>query len=265
MRISYACISHIGNVRRLNQDNFICDGRFMETDDNGIVFPLTGVCSLKAPALFGVFDGMGGEERGEVAASIAAKGAAGIKLGKDAASDLLEFCQKANQSICDYAEENDLFSTGTTAAMLAFTRDGITLCNIGDSKIFRFRRGPLEQLSQDHVDVAPFGKKPPLLQNLGIPPDEMTITPYVARERYRNGDVYLICSDGLTDMVTAGEMTQVLASKGVEEAVGELLQRALSNGGRDNISIILCQVRRGGGWFGKHRHRNKREGGVGDG
>lgn len=252
--VFYACVSHIGNVRGLNQDNFICDGHFMEPDGQSIPFPLTGVSASKPPSLFGVFDGMGGEEQGEVAAGIAAKSAAGVTLGGDVASDLLEFCQRANRSICDYARANDLFAMGTTAALLAFAKDGITLCNIGDSKIFRYSGGRLEQISRDHVDIAPFGNKPPLLQNLGIPPDEMVIEPYVARGAYRDGDRYLICSDGLTDMVAAEEIAQVLASHTTEAgAVGELLQRALSNGGRDNISIILCRVRRRPGWFGRWR------------
>ena len=253
--ISYACVSHIGNARSLNQDNFICDGYFMELDDENISFPLTGVTSSKLPSLFGVFDGLGGEERGEMAASIAARSAAAVKLGRDAASELLAFCQKANESICHYAEENGIFSMGTTAAMLAFTKKEITLCNIGDSKVFRFSTGQLEQLSRDHVDVALFGKKPPLLQNLGIPPEEMVIEPYVARGAYRDGDLYLICSDGLTDMVDTEEIAQVLAENELETAVGELLQRALSNGGRDNVSIILCKVQRAPGWFGKHKLR----------
>ena len=70
---------------------------------------------------------------------------------------------------------------GTTAAILAFTGNGVTLCNIGDSKIFRFCDGELEQISKDHVTVAAYGVKPPLSQNLGISPTELIIDPYLAQ------------------------------------------------------------------------------------
>lgn len=251
--ILYACVSHIGRIRRMNQDNFICGGRYMETGGDDIAFPLCGIKSSKDPSVFGVFDGMGGEERGEVASYIAAKDAAAIELGKDAAAALSRFCQKANADICGYADENELSAMGTTAAMLAFTSGGITLCNIGDSKIFRFCGGVLEQISKDHVSVAAFGVKPPLFQNLGIPPTELIIDPYLAQGAYHDGDVYLICSDGLTDMVTTGEIAQILASASVEKACAELLETALSHGGRDNITMILCRIERESGWFFKRK------------
>ena len=253
--ILYSCISHIGKIRRINQDNFICGGRFIEPNDSDMDFPLCGIKSSKGSSVFGIFDGMGGEERGEVASYIAAKDAAALTIGKDAVSALSLFCQRANADICDYADKNDISSMGTTAAMLAFTDSGITLCNIGDSKIFRFCGGVLEQISKDHVSVAAFGVKPPLSQNLGIPPTELVIDPYLAQGAYNDGDVYLICSDGLTDMVPTEEISKVLASKPVEDACRELLGKALANGGRDNITMILCRIERESRWFFKRKRR----------
>lgn len=258
--ISYWCTSHIGNVRSTNQDNFICDGRFMDINDGTITFPLCGTRVSKDHSVFGIFDGMGGEECGEVASYIAARDASAMEVGKDPLTAFSQFCQKANTDICNYASENGISAMGTTAAMLAFTTKGITLCNIGDSKIFRFCNGLLEQISEDHLAVAAFGVKPPLSQNLGIPPTELIIDPYLAQGFYSPGDIYLICSDGLTDMVTTEEITGILCAKPADEATGELLNKALENGGRDNISIILCKIERKSGWFfSRMRQPEKKE------
>lgn len=196
---------------------------------------------------------MGGEERGEVASYIAAKNAAALEIGKDAVTDLSKFCNKTNIDICNYASENEVSAMGTTAAMLAFTDRGITLCNIGDSRIFRFCDGVLEQISTDHITTAAFGVKPPLSQNLGIPPTELIIEPYFAQGLYNDGDIYLICSDGLTDMVTTEQIAEVLASKSIGETCTELLEKALANGGRDNTTIILCKIERASGWLFKRK------------
>jgi len=218
-KIHYSCLSHIGNIRRINQDNFICDGHYLDTGDAPMILPLCGTKNSDDMSVFGIFDGMGGEECGEVAAFIASKTASNIKIGRDAATDLSQFCYKANKDICNYAVLNNISAMGTTAAMLAFTEKEIVLCNIGDSKIFRFCDGTLEQISKDHVSVSVFGTKPPLSQNLGIPPSELVIDPYLARGVYNNGDVYLMCSDGLTDMVSVKEITDVLISAPINEAV----------------------------------------------
>ncbi len=249
--IQYTCVSHIGNVRKMNQDNFICNKLYMEAVGKNIQLPLFGVKSTDTPLLFGVFDGMGGEECGEIAAYIAAKNASSLEIGKDVVSDLEQFCKKTNADICEYAESNMIPAMGTTAAMLAFTCKDITLCNIGDSKIFRFCDGVLEQISKDHVASTAFGMKPPLSQNLGIPPTELVIEPYFSKGLYNNNDVYIICSDGLTDMVTIEETQEVLNTKPVEEATQELLERALRNGGRDNITIIICKIKREPQWLSK--------------
>lgn len=257
--ILYRCVSHIGNIRSINQDNFICDGHYMETNDENLTFPLCGMKSSKAPSVFGIFDGMGGEECGEVASRIAAKNAVSLVIEKDVIAALSQFCQNANIDICDYANKNEISAMGTTAALLAFTDNGVTLCNIGDSKIFRFCDGVLEQISKDHVTVAAFGVKPPLSQNLGIPPIELIIDPYLAQGAYNDGDVYLICSDGLTDMVTTDEIAEILALGPFEEACTELLKKALSNGGRDNITIILCKIERESRYFFKRKRQTKRK------
>lgn len=259
-KIHYSCLSHIGNIRSINQDNFICDERYINLGDMPIEFPLCGTKTSKNISVFGIFDGMGGEECGEFASYIASKAASNIEIGKDAIADLSQFCHKANNDICDYAAMHEISAMGTTVAMLVFTEREVVLCNIGDSKIFRLCNGTLEQISMDHVTVSAFGVKPPLSQNLGIPPNELVIDPYFARGPYNDGDVYLICSDGLTDMVSINEITEVLVSKPVEEAITQLLDKSLANGGKDNTTIILCKIERQSGWLFNRRRNTKRRG-----
>ncbi|MCD8324017.1 MAG: serine/threonine-protein phosphatase [Clostridiales bacterium] len=205
-------------------------------------FPLNGSLQSDHPALLGVFDGMGGEECGEVAAWLAAKESSEVVIGDDPTEELSVLCRKANYEICRYAEQNGVLSMGTTAALLAFGKREIGLCNIGDSRIFRLRGSDLKQLSVDHVAVAAYGRKPPLSQNLGIPPSEMVIEPYVCRHLYQDGDQYLLCSDGLTDMVSPDDIRRIMTESTEEKTVGRLVKAALAHGGRDNITVILCKI-----------------------
>lgn len=243
-KIHYYCSSHVGKCRSTNQDNFICGGKYMGIDDDSFPFPLTGTLISDQPSIIGVFDGMGGEECGEIASFIAAKCAAETTIGEKSVDSLIEYCKNTNEKICDYAKENDILAMGTTAALLVFANSEIALCNIGDSKIFHFSDKKLEQISKDHYSVAAYGLKPPLSQNLGIPASEMIIEPYVARGQYNDGDLYLICSDGLTDMVTVEEITKILFEMEYGRCVNILQEIALEKGGKDNITIILCKVER---------------------
>lgn len=247
--IHFSCISHIGRCRSINQDNFICDGQYMGIKNNNIKFPITGCVPAQSSTIFGIFDGIGGQECGEIASFIAAKKASRIMIGKDAIADISQYCLDANEEICSYAKNKSISAMGTTAAMLVFTNKEIVLCNIGDSKIFCFSEGMLEQISHDHVAISSYGMKPPLLQNLGIPQTELLIEPYIAHGRYRKGDIYLLCSDGLTDMLKYDELTDILSNITFHEIAFELLMKALANGGRDNISVIVCKIECSAKWL----------------
>lgn len=240
--IEYFCVSHKGNLRCTNQDNFYCLNEYMPSDNNGSDGVINGVArSVDAP-IFAVFDGMGGEECGEVAAHIAAKQISEYSFEDTSHLELLQYCKKANDEICHYTADNSLVSMGTTAAILMFAKKKILLCNIGDSKIFRFTDGVLQQISYDHVSISAFGTKPPLTQNLGIKEDELIISPYTAKGEYHNHDIYLICSDGLTDMVSNEDIGNILNSSQKENSADLLLQKALKNGGKDNITLILLYI-----------------------
>ena len=239
--IRYSCTSHVGKLRDMNQDNFICDGLFMDEENRTLKFPVSGTYDKDHPVIFGVFDGMGGAECGEVASLIAAGKAAQVTIEDDPLRPLLDLIRTANQDICEYVNSNDLKLMGTTAAMVIFTNEEAMICNVGDSKIFRFRGQELKQISEDHVGIPHNGKKPPLSQCLGMP-DGRTVIPHIEREDLEEGTTYLICSDGLTDMVTIGEITDLIQTTDFSRLCMLLQEKALEHGGRDNITIVLCRV-----------------------
>lgn len=242
--IDYYYTSNVGKRRSSNQDNYICITEYMNHENDGTNGVISGVVSSEANSLIGVFDGMGGEERGEMAAYIAAKSASKLALSDDPKSNMKSFCKSVNNKICDFVKKNALSSAGTTAATLAFCKKEICLCNIGDSKIFRFRKEKLLQVSEDHVSISAYGTKPPLSQNLGIPENEMTIEPYICSMKYADSDIYLICTDGLTDMVKVSEIEEALKFGPCATVVEKLLKSALKNGGIDNITMVLCVIRK---------------------
>ena len=241
-QIEYYFASHVGKCRKMNQDNFYCNGTSMHHVNRGTGGVRKGTVRSGENPVFAVFDGMGGEEQGEIAAYIAARQMGEFSFADGFQQGFFDFCAAANRKICDHTRENGISSMGTTAAILGFTEKDSCLCNIGDSKVFLFAEGVLTQISYDHVGIAVFGKKPPLSQNLGIPEDEMIIEPYVAMGNYGENDVYLICSDGLTDMVTQERIQAILTENTGREAAKQLLEEALRNGGRDNITLILLYV-----------------------
>jgi protein phosphatase len=261
-------------------------GTFLESENEGLEEPVRD-SSANNPA-FAVFDGMGGEQRGEMAAYLAARAFDSVC---DEASRqcnikqfLLNVCVKMNQSICAFAKENRVSRTGTTVAALVFGEKEVFLCNVGDSRIYQYRRKKLAQISHDHVEPSPdkhrpsehaehaehaspsehaerspakHRKKSPLTQHLGIVETEFLLEPYIAKGDCRIGDKYLICSDGLTDMVAEKEIATAFSTHhDLGVCAGELLRQALGNGGVDNITLILCEVcrkKRGFKRFGKTR------------
>jgi len=254
-KIEYFYTSHIGKCRKVNQDNFICNNEYLQAQNEGTQGILFGKTVTTTRPLFGIFDGMGGEECGEMAAYLAAREAQDLNEEGKPELELLAYCQRANQSICNYTKEQELSSMGTTAAILWLQKKKIYLCNIGDSKIFRFSNQNLQQISYDHVSIAMPGKKPPLTQSLGIPEEELHISPYITTIEYENKDIYLICSDGLTDMLTAKEIAGILQQANRRALAEELLQKALNNGGKDNVSFIVLYIEKQRGVFGFRRKK----------
>lgn len=240
--INYIGISHTGKIRKNNQDSIVCNNKHISESYTNGYQRKSGRVSNSGTSVFAVFDGMGGLSHGEIASSMAAKIIEDFKFGKQVVSCLSDYCTNANEEICNFSTQKNLGPIGTTAAILVFTKRGISLCNIGDSKIFRIENGVIEQISKDHTIKCAWGNQKLLTQNLGIPGEEMRIAPYLAEGTYQKGDIYLICSDGLTDMVSKKKIRDIVHDVSFEYLGETLLNEALDSGGRDNISIILCKV-----------------------
>lgn len=249
-QIEYAYTCHTGNVRANNEDNFWCCGESLEAENFGTDNVQVGCEHLSHIPLLAVFDGMGGESCGEMASYLAADACGGYyREHKEELSDEPDgfwtgICRHMNQAVCDYAEENKIRSMGTTAAMVGFGREAAYICNLGDSRVYCWDDGELTQLSTDHVLAGGIFGKAPLVQFVGIPEEQMVLEPAIAEYDYIEGSRYLICSDGLTDMLKLSEIRDVLAKREtVKETVEELLKKALEAGGRDNTTIVLCEVK----------------------
>lgn len=241
-----ACGSSIGRLRTNNEDNFFFGGETLAQENDGCRpplfarFPSDAVC-------FGVFDGMGGADDGQVASWLAAQSfrmdqrdaAADEQLSEDFFRGAVEHM---NTAVCAEAaaRRNHM---GTTAVMLGFCMDRAFVCNVGDSRAYRLREGRFSQLSMDHVSLRMYTRrKPPLSQCIGLPPEELLIEPYIAELGVLAGDVYLLCSDGLTDMVPEDAIAEILTESDAGECVKRLIQTAEENGGRDNITVIVVKV-----------------------
>lgn len=248
-QIEYAYTCHIGKIRNNNEDNFWCCGDSLEAQNQGMSHIRSGYMKQSEYPLLAVFDGMGGESCGEMAAFLAAEACGEhFKTAKDGIRNdpeefLNEICESMNQAICDYGRTNKINSMGTTAALLAFAEDAVYSCNLGDSRIYKSDREKFYQISQDHVLGHSLFGKAPLTQYLGMEEENLQLEPSISRQEIKIGDRFLLCSDGITDMLSDGEIADILSRDiPVAKTVEILVDRALKKGGRDNITVVLCEI-----------------------
>ena len=248
--IDAACLCNIGKVRKNNEDNFFFDDRCMEVDNDGLKHPVTMKKRLGKEVCVSIFDGMGGENFGEYASFAAADCMQNMtrKL-KDyfipERKFLNSMCMKINDAVVAKREELCTDHMGSTMVALYFSHGYAYVCNVGDSRAYRLRDGEFLQLSVDHIEKrdGQTNKKAPLTQHLGISPDDFLIEPYIAKGELRHGDQYLLCSDGLTDMLTNIEIDEILTTTTtVEYCVQKLVDTALEKGGKDNVTVIVCRI-----------------------
>ena len=135
---------------------------------------------------------------------------------------------------------------GSTLAGLLLEKGNAYSFNLGDSRVYLLRNRELKQISIDHVDSRAFFKKntkPSLTQHLGIDEEEFLVEPSISRLELQAGDRYMLCSDGLTDMVSDEQIKDLLEkAESASNAVRKLIDTALDNGGRDNITVIVLTV-----------------------
>lgn len=211
-------------------------------------------------------DGMGGRKGGAIAANEAlkvvceeVKNAAifqdtnpSIKIIKGALS---AFIQKANAHVWQMAQKDpSLEGMGTTLCCLCVLKKTCLIANVGDSRIYRFRQGELDQLTHDDsllADLMKFelvneeeAKVFPLrhiiTKSIGSLP---TVDPALGFLDIQMGDIFLLCSDGLTNFVSHDKITAILKEMNtIQEGTDKLIQAALKAGGSDNITVILVQI-----------------------
>ncbi len=208
----------------------------------------------RAP-LFVVADGMGGAQAGEVASRLAAETfAAGLPDEGSGEERLLANVREANRRIHERSEqERGLSGMGTTVTAVYADGDELAIAHVGDSRAYLLRDGELTRLTQDHTLVDELVRRGKLTEEEAAEhPQRSIITRALGPEpdveidththRMRDGDVLLLCSDGLTSMIAEADVEQILRDAGGLEAVGRALVAAANDaGGRDNITVVLVR------------------------
>ncbi len=244
-----AALTDTGRKRRINEDCF---------------------CTDDSLGLYAVADGMGGHAAGEVASRIAVDTFYNYmrevlkktdsetlpdsdrNLSK-AANHLMSAVYLANQSVYDVGQGNSAYGgMGTTLSAVFFTNETFITANVGDSPVFLIRGGEMALISTLHTVASEASAADPdaemareyshiLTQAIGTKDD---IRPDVAERTCQPGDIILISSDGLTDMVPEKEILAVVRSARPAAVCRKLVDRANENGGQDNITVIVLWVKK---------------------
>ena len=229
-----------GPFRQKNEDNLFLAGTFLPAahGDSDI---LTARCTASEGVWAAVFDGVGGEAQGEVASFLAA----GVLDEPDSLSaDLNKVCLAMNRTVCEYAEQHQIRGMGTTVAALHFGEGGITGFNVGDSRCYRASGGQMERLSVDHARYAGSPQQRMLTQYVGIRESDFVIMPDTFEREYVNGDVYMLCTDGITDVIIDRRLKEILcADTTLPEKLCEIKARLESRGTPDNATVLLARIR----------------------
>src|SRR4051812_6338645 len=208
------------------------------------------------PPVFAVADGMGGAQAGEVASRLAAESFETVERGTESPEAYLRSIAKtANARIHRLAESDSTRSgMGTTLTAALVEGDEVGLAHVGDSRAYVFRDGELKLLTSDHSLVEELRRQGRLTDEQAEDhPQRSIITRALGPEREvevdtmtyraRPGDVYLLCSDGLTTMVTQEGIRATLAdAESLDDAVSSLVRQANEAGGRDNITVVAFRL-----------------------
>lgn len=207
-------------------------------------------------------DGMGGHQAGEVASGIAVEAIYHYFAKRLTQADtntcqtMAEAIQEANGAIYEAGHTRlDREGMGSTVVVVTFEEGRLCVGHIGDSRLYRLRNGSFEQITKDHSVVqelvnrgifTPEEARQSVAKNLvtralGVDP---VIEAEVLEAPTQDGDLYLLCSDGLNDVLADGQILETLNRHewDLETAARELVDRANGGGGPDNISVILAQV-----------------------
>ena len=226
-------ITDTGRKRRRNEDAYVCE-----------------------PPLFAIADGMGGAQAGEVASRLAA--AALKESGADTGGEqrIVDLIQEANRRVYDRSNTDPNTSGMGTTMTVALAEDGhVSFGHVGDSRAYLIRDGRMEQLTEDHSlvnELMKSGKLSPeeaethpqrsvITRAIGTDPDVDVDTFSVPAQ---TGDLFLLCSDGLTDMVGEDTILGVVERHrdDIDKALRTLVKEANRGGGEDNITVVAFEI-----------------------
>ena len=245
LRLEVAQLTDVGRKREHNEDNM------------AYVIPKDPQVMAKKGALFIVADGMGGHAAGEVASEIAVDTVSNVYYQDDSddiAFSLLHAIKRTNALIHQRAAENMLRSGMGTTCVAAVLRGNMAyIANVGDSRAYIVRNGKVKQVSQDHSWVAEqvraglltedqartHAQRNVITRCLGTQADvEIDVFP----EQMEEKDALVLCTDGLSGLVSDDEIRRIVDQSGPQDSVYHLVQRANENGGPDNITAIVVSV-----------------------
>lgn len=231
---SSAC-TDVGAVRELNED------AYLERPDLG---------------LWLVADGMGGHFAGDVASQMVVSAMQELEAPRSL-SDFVDAVERrlieTNQRLRDYAEREQTHTIGSTViALLIRGRHGVCLW-AGDSRMYRYRDGQLEQVSQDHALVEELVERGVLTPEQAVdhPHGNLVTRAVGAADKLlldveiiplQEGDLFILCSDGLEREVAEEEMSRVLDDWDASRLSRDMLERALAYGARDNVTVITVGI-----------------------
>ena len=231
--VEHAGLSDVGRQREANEDNYVI-----------------------AEPLFAVADGMGGAQAGEVASRTAADVFEHVTGGGDQPEQLLtDLAGEANRQIFEMSQSDpSRRGMGTTLTAAMVWSQGVSIGHVGDSRAYRLRDGKLEQLTHDHSLVAELQRSGQLTAEAAEHhPQRSIITRALGPEpdvevdahthTTRAGDVYALCSDGLTGMISDADMEAILrGADTLAQAAEDLVKAANQSGGKDNITVVLFRL-----------------------
>jgi protein phosphatase len=259
-------ITNKGLIRENNEDNFYVNGRYMNETERECELEFS-VESSKYNQIFAVCDGMGGEAKGELASFIAAKTLENLDVdlnGEEApnisykTNVINNYVRLTNLYLCEVMQKDIKGRMGSTLSGLHIFGDNAITFNIGDSRVYILRDNELRQLTLDHTEAQRLIRlgvideeqakqhksKHQLTRHFGILAHEGVLEADIGDElKIKKDDVFLICSDGLTDMLADTNIKDVLTkTQNTNEIHISLVQEALKMGGYDNITVIILKV-----------------------
>jgi len=237
--LEVTAFTHQGRVRDGNEDSITVAGWVSDVAMSGL---RRSRHELTEPMLCAVADGMGGHTAGEIASRYAIKRLAAEPFAGSDASAVASVLAAINAELYQtMAADRSFRGMGTTVAGLLLAAARVLWFNVGDSRVYRYRDGSLQQLSTDHVP--PGARSSIITQSLGGALAFTAIEPDIGADDLAVPSRWLVCSDGLTDMVGDADITRCLEDND-EEAARKLFEAAMVAGGLDNISLILASVSR---------------------